>query len=349
MKNKKIRWLIFSISIALIGLVAMQFYWVNSSIVLKNEEFSRNIGRILHSVSNYLTLYEEASLTRVNSQESYLFIDDNAEEKILLSSVDTNYDYLMKESYVQNGEQIDIHTSEESGGVIISDSKERNVRHLPAFNQMDTEDQGWTFGSSGARPYRGISLNKEFRMRIEHKNTFIGQIGKSLRRVNSSEQLEKRIDSAFLDSLLHVGLLERGIDSDFEFGVFDGDGVYRFGNRDMASEALLASTYKSRLFINDLFYKPGYLQIYFPQMNRLVFRSSFGILLTSVFIVFVIIYIFFWTVKAIIIQEINSEIKNDFINNMTHELKTPISTISLAVEVLKDPIMAGEASCFLDI
>lgn len=133
--------------------------------------------------------------------------------------------------------------------------------------------------------------------------------------------------------------MENSIKSNFEFGVFDGDDIFRFGNRNIVSNDLIESPYVTRLFKNDLLTKPGYLKIYFPKEDYLVLSASFAILLTSIIIVFAIIYIFYWTVKSIIIQEKNSEIKNDFINNMTHELKTPIATISLAVEVLKDPMM----------
>ncbi|MFT5877643.1 MAG: two-component system phosphate regulon sensor histidine kinase PhoR, partial [Dokdonia sp.] len=342
MQNNIIKLLIFSIASAVIALIAMQYYWVQSSVDLRKEEFGRNVSDALKSVSDYLTRHEAASLIRAQEQNRYLFIDDNAEEKINAAGGDTSFDYKMVERYVRNGDQIEISFSEEKDGILVSDSKEMRDRELPTFgNSSDASNETWAFGSAGSKPYKGISLNKELQMRIEHKKAYIGEIEKSLRRINSIEELEVRIDSVFLDSLLHLAFFERGVRTDFEFGVFDGDGVYRFGNQESASTRLSESTYMTRLFKNDLIGKPGYLKIYFPKEKGFVLQSTLSMLLTSILVVLAIIGIFYWTVKAIITQKKNSEIKNDFINNMTHELKTPISTISLAVEVLNDPSMAN--------
>jgi two-component system phosphate regulon sensor histidine kinase PhoR len=345
MQNNIIKILIFSIASAVVALIAMQYYWVQSSVDLRKEEFGRNVSDALKSVSEYLTRHEAASLIKGQEQNRYLFIDDNAEEKINQAGGDTNYDYKMVERYVQDGDQIEVSISEEKDGVVVSDSKEILDREMPAFGKsVEGNNETWAFGSGGSKPYRGISLNKELQMRIEHKKAYIGEIEKSLRRINSIESLEDRIDSLFLDSLLHLALFERGIRTNFEFGVFDGEGVFRFGSELTASSKLEESTYRTRLFKNDLIGKPGYLKVYFPKEKGFVLRSTFSMLLTSILVVLAIIYIFYWTVKAIITQKKNSEIKNDFINNMTHELKTPISTISLAVEVLNDPAMASNES-----
>ncbi|MGB0391586.1 MAG: sensor histidine kinase [Salibacteraceae bacterium] len=345
MQNNIIKILIFSIASAVVALIAMQYYWVQSSVDLRKEEFGRNVSDALKSVSEYLTRYEAASQIKAREQNRYLFIDNNAEDKINQAGKDTNFEYMMVERYVRDGDQIQISISEEKDGVVVSDSKEILDQKLPTFGkEKEDSPETWAFGGGGTKPYKGISLNKELQMRIEHKKAFIGEIEKSLRQINSTEELEDRIDSLFLDSLLQLALFERGIRTNFEYGVFDGDGVFRFGSQLVASSKLEESTYMTRLFKNDLIGKPGYLKIFFPKEKGFVLRSTFSMLLTSILVVLAIIYIFYWTVKAIITQKKNSEIKNDFINNMTHELKTPISTISLAVEVLNDPSMAQNES-----
>ncbi len=340
MQNNIIRVLIVAIAVAVIALIGMQYYWVQSSVELRKEEFSRNVTDALKSVSDYLMRHEAASMIQAQEQNRYLFIDDNAEDKINLAGGDTNYEYMMVERYVQDGEQVQISISEEQDGIKISDTKETINKELPKFG-IEVDSEVWSFGNGGGRAYRGISLNKELETRIENKKAFIGEIAKSLTRINFSEKLEERIDSLFLDSILHLALFERGVKTKFQFGVFDENGIFRFGNRSDASEKLKESIYKTRLFKNDLVGKPGYLKVYFPKEKGFILKSTIFMLLTSLLVVLVIIYIFYWTVKAIIIQKKNSEIKNDFINNMTHELKTPISTISLAVEVLNDPAMSG--------
>jgi two-component system phosphate regulon sensor histidine kinase PhoR len=86
----------------------------------------------------------------------------------------------------------------------------------------------------------------------------------------------------------------------------------------------------------NVFMRPQYLSIYFPtETNHILYKLRF-ILLSSLLLIIMIIGSFYFTISTIFRQKKLSEIKNDFINNMTHEFKTPISTISLASEVLSD-------------
>ena len=337
MKNNRIKVLIFSIATAVIALIAMQYYWVHSSTVLRKDDFSRNAIEAIKSVSIYLERYEAASFLEAKEQERYLFIDEDAKEKINIGATDTSFDYMLVERLEQKGNEVNVTVEERKEGISTQDFSGTHKRNLPKFGIENQDD--WRFG--GTNPYKGISLNKELESRIEHNNAFLGEIAKSLKRINFTDKLEDRIDSLFLDSLLHLALYERGILTNFEFGVFDHLGKFRFGSKEKPSEKLIQSPYKTRLFRNDLLGKPGYLKIFFPKEKGFVLKSTMFMLITSLLVVIAIIYIFYWTVKAIIIQKMNSEIKNDFINNMTHELKTPISTISLAVEVLNDPVMAS--------
>jgi two-component system phosphate regulon sensor histidine kinase PhoR len=86
-----------------------------------------------------------------------------------------------------------------------------------------------------------------------------------------------------------------------------------------------------------VFSQPKFLSVFFPDQNKYLLRTMWLLLTVSALFILVIIFSFSFTVSTIIRQKKVSEIKNDFINNMTHELKTPISTISLACQALKDP------------
>jgi two-component system phosphate regulon sensor histidine kinase PhoR len=91
---------------------------------------------------------------------------------------------------------------------------------------------------------------------------------------------------------------------------------------------------------DNLFAAPKMLTVYFPNERGYIFRSMWGMLLLSAFFILTIILLFYYSISTIYRQKKLSEVKNDFINNMTHELKTPISTISLACEVLGDADIA---------
>ncbi|HWS00274.1 MAG TPA: HAMP domain-containing sensor histidine kinase, partial [Prolixibacteraceae bacterium] len=94
--------------------------------------------------------------------------------------------------------------------------------------------------------------------------------------------------------------------------------------------------YKTPLFYDQTSPKPHYLFVYFPEQHAEQIKAISNFVLPSMLLTVIIIGIFVFTLQIILRQKKLSQIKNDFINNMTHELKTPISTISLASQMLKD-------------
>jgi two-component system phosphate regulon sensor histidine kinase PhoR len=99
---------------------------------------------------------------------------------------------------------------------------------------------------------------------------------------------------------------------------------------------LIEKGYAFILFPEDLVREPDYLMLYFPNERGFLIKQMAGLLVISISLILIIIFSFTYTVFTIYRQKRLSEIKNDFINNMTHEFKTPISTISLACQALKD-------------
>lgn len=94
--------------------------------------------------------------------------------------------------------------------------------------------------------------------------------------------------------------------------------------------------YKTALFYDETSSSQNYLYIYFPEQHAKQIKAATDFVLPSLLLMLIIIGIFVFTLQIILRQKKLSQIKNDFINNMTHELKTPISTISLASQMLKD-------------
>lgn len=340
MQQNIIRALILSICIAVVAMVGIQYYWVHTSVELRKEEFLHDVNNALKSVSEYLEKFEAVDELKAHEQSRYLFIDSDVESKITSSGGDTSYDYLMVEKLIQNGDKVEVELTEERNGQVINSQSNTEEAPKPTLGTSSSDTEGMDEGLAS----ESFALDYELREQIANKEAFIGEIAKSLRKINLNEKLEHRIDSTMLDSLIALALSERGIDTEFEFGVYDAKFMFRFGRPAFPHDNLLNTPFKTRLFKHAVIGKPGYLMVRFPKERKFILRNSGFMLLTSIIVVLAIIYIFYWTVKAIIDQKRNSEIKNDFINNMTHELKTPISTISLAVEVLNDPVMAKNES-----
>ncbi|HEX7585260.1 MAG TPA: HAMP domain-containing sensor histidine kinase [Prolixibacteraceae bacterium] len=150
--------------------------------------------------------------------------------------------------------------------------------------------------------------------------------------------IEDRIEASTLNRFIKTELKKQGINLDFRYAVktFSG-GQERliFGDKNFNSKQ--QKDYNTLLFPNDLDeLKPNYLFVYFPKQNTFLLKET-GILVIPTFVLTaMLIGIFVFTILIILRQKKLSNIKNDFINNMTHELKTPISTISLASQMLRD-------------
>lgn len=140
-----------------------------------------------------------------------------------------------------------------------------------------------------------------------------------------------------LDSIISRELNIRGIDTRFEFGIYKPENeAYLIEKSPNYRKELFDKGYAFPLFQSDIFTPPEYLLIAFPNEQRFLLTELWGMLLISLVLIIVIVYSFSYTITIIFRQKRLSEMKNDFINNMTHEFKTPIATISLACEAMND-------------
>ncbi len=149
--------------------------------------------------------------------------------------------------------------------------------------------------------------------------------------------LKQRIDSLELRNRLDESFRSRGINLDFSFAALtsdEGKTVLVAGDPDLSLTK--KGVYPSHLFPNDINEKANWLHVYFPRKSGYILKDT-GITIIPLFILTsLLVAIFTFTILIILRQKKLSMIKNDFINNMTHELKTPISTISLASQILED-------------
>ena len=169
----------------------------------------------------------------------------------------------------------------------------------------------------------------------------------TMMRTVSNKPLEHRIDFGKLGGDLKSELLDNGIDIPFHFTVSTGYGreVYRCSDYEEAGEE---NSYIRELFPEDPPAKMGFLKVHFPTMDDYIF-SSVKFMIPALIFTVVLLVTFIFTIVVIFRQKKLTEIKNDFINNMTHEFKTPISTISLAAQMLKDSTVAKSPQMFQHI
>lgn len=143
-----------------------------------------------------------------------------------------------------------------------------------------------------------------------------------------------RVDSGMLDAYLTEALHRNGINIPFHFRVMDSNGAEVFRCIDYDSVGI-ANRYSMTLFRNDPSNRMGVVEVHFPTMHEYI-MGALGNMFPVMLFTFLIILVFWYTTYQLARQKKVSEMKNDFINNMTHEFKTPLASISLAAEMLSD-------------
>ncbi len=160
----------------------------------------------------------------------------------------------------------------------------------------------------------------------------------------NSRPVEERVTFDKTADLLHKEFTERDLNISYEFGVTSELGEVIFASPGFANMTPKA-TYVTDLFPQDPGYgKQYFLNLYIPSQSELLRGKLWVQLLASIGLILIITITFTANLLIIFRQKRFSEMKNDFVNNITHELKTPITTISLAAQMLSDPHISDKES-----
>ena len=161
---------------------------------------------------------------------------------------------------------------------------------------------------------------------------------------SSEKDFRERLDTDYLEQELEANLRFNGIDVPFHYRIFSSDGIelYRCDDYDPKGEEY---SYKQTLFRNDPTGKMGLVSVHFPDQNKFILGVADTVVLAMIFTL-ILFVAFLVTVYLIVRQKKVSEMKNDFIHNMTHEFKTPISTISIAAQMLSDKTIQKPAEMY---
>jgi two-component system phosphate regulon sensor histidine kinase PhoR len=161
-----------------------------------------------------------------------------------------------------------------------------------------------------------------------------------MQRLFAAEQapMQERLDSINVDSILGATLGAAGIDMDYAYGVVSEVNDSLVLSRPAGfEEAVKSSDLKTRLFPQDVFAAPTSLRIHFPERETYLWAQIAPLVTAEVVFMLIIIACFAYTIRTILRQKRFSRLLVDFINNMTHEFKTPISTVALASEAIARP------------
>lgn len=192
-----------------------------------------------------------------------------------------------------------------------------------------------------------IQLDQRVTQQIFKKAKFINEMMIEAFRNNVYQHPDERIDLIFLDSVIRDELANDNLPKDYQFMITDEEGIpvqFKTSSQHYSSQLDTTKTQSASLFPGNILDDNLHLHLFFPNKSGFIFKEMWGSLLASLTLVVLIIVALIFQFKTILAQSKLSEMKNDFISNMTHEFKTPISTIALACEAMNDKDMVGEKS-----
>ena len=221
----------------------------------------------------------------------------------------------------------------------------KQVRDL--FNPQTKQIQGTKSAVS-------IQLDERVLKQIFKKARFVNEMMVEAFRYNVYEEPEKRIDLDFLDSVIYHELKSDELPLNYEIMIMNDEGkalpfklkslksIKSCQSHNYSTELDTLKTANVILFPSNTLDEMLKLHIYFPSKGSFLLKEMWGSMSISLLLMFLIIIALVFMFKTILTQKKLSELRSDFISNMTHEFKTPISTISLACQAMSDPDMMGE-------
>jgi two-component system phosphate regulon sensor histidine kinase PhoR len=326
MSRRVIIILIVFMVLVMSSLILVQTNSIFKALEIKEEQFDTAVKSALIQVSNRLELEELSVLAEydqnlISQRNSGIFPGSSKpsiSETLNQPSAKLSFRYSQHKSENKITEELKIDYTNPP-------KEEKNERGRPGDypNAFDVIHDYNSFVSQG------------YEERLDQKARMLALQTQAA--LNSELPIEDRINASTLGRSIKMELKRQGINLDFRHAVKTfPQGKERFVSGDKNYNSNQQNEYRIVLFPNDENPKPNWLYVYFPKQNTFLLKET-GILVIPTFVLTaLLIGIFVFTILIILKQKKLSNIKNDFINNMTHELKTPISTISLASQMLRD-------------
>ena len=294
-------WLIcLLVCIAFIALLYLQGSYANTMVKMREEQFNENVWRSLDQASREL---EKA--------ETYRYLQSVLSE----------------------------HESEKREEIVIPDSF-RVPHHLLPLDTISPTAAGMTFGSIGMNKYNRMAetisnLQRQVREAYIYEQGVLDEVILAVMYTASEQRFQDRLNPAVLDGFLRNALQGNGITLPFHFIVYTSDGREVYRCEDYTEVDDDTDSYQQTLFRSDPMGQMGTVVIHFPDQKQYI-RGIASYVAPAMGFTIILLITSLITIYLIVRQKRISEMKNDFVHNMTHEFKTPISTISIAAQMLAD-------------
>jgi two-component system phosphate regulon sensor histidine kinase PhoR len=380
MNKKFFAGIIILMGVSILGIIAVQLIWMNNAIQVKNELFNRSVNEALNNTVNKLEdlhnfgivnhmVFDFDSLEWMNEMNDDIIriapppppvFDNNStpnppnpvhvirqkkpgdKNTRIEIKVDRSphkkgaFSYQIETNTKTDNEKSNFEDVRKSGNAVFivnSDTIVSDIDSLYKISQIKIDSFLTTLDSVAI-------FQPDISKRAQQKGTRLKRIAD--RAISEFETWDvRKIDEEQLQSVLEEELLNRDIPIEFEYAIIQDSSI--ISEKPVAdSLQLLETEFQVKLYPNDIFQKNLQLALFFPGRDSFVYRSLNWLLLLSFLFSLIILLTFALSVFYILRQKKISEMKSDFINNMTHEFKTPIATISVATDSITNPKVVND-------
>lgn len=325
-------------SIALAGLAIFQVQHLRELLSIRQKQFDSNVMQSLHEAASLLENRESAQL--INNVLSI-------EADSVLNATSLLHDSIKLLLEAIHSPQIKINIPKHNFKYHFKHDSLGFFQHFEYSEQLEKEREQ----ASEAKRHAGetaIELKVEaLKDRLSKKEKQISIVMKKMEQeaLFPRENIRSRLDAKEIEKTLTASLQNRGVKIPYSYAIVNGENdSILISNDSNAISKTKEPVYSTQLFPNDIIPENNFLKVWFPQKSMFLFSLSDFNLFSSFIFILMVMVCFAYTLMTLIKQKKLSDMKSDFINNMTHELKTPIATISVAADALRDTApVANEA------
>ncbi|WP_423819121.1 HAMP domain-containing sensor histidine kinase [Salinimicrobium sp. TIG7-5_MAKvit] len=324
--NKKIFFLLVVLmSLSLTGIIFVQGFWIKNTVESKEKQFSFNAKQILRRVANEVENKElenyyfamQELVDSLGAQADSAIINEIFEEQQEFSD-DV---YLSSQGSLE--EDFKLSTAFLDASVDTVQFKKLINRKVSKLVENDSMNENML--STTGR------INRIFRMKDVEKEF----IRSTVSEYTSRKPLHERVSRSYLEDLIQTELSNRGMNTSFEYGIYGNGLATKVQSDNFELDA--RTTYRVPIFTSGNSSNNYQLFVNFTEKKQVVLSSITLMAALSIIFTLIIVIAYSSALSQLIRQRQISEIKTDFINNMTHEFKTPIATINLALDAIKNP------------
>ncbi|MDR1381508.1 MAG: HAMP domain-containing histidine kinase [Tannerella sp.] len=321
--KKSMIWMLTGVmAFAFIGLLFLQVQYVITIFKANNEQFESTVRRSLEKVSRELE-YEETRISLENVR---------------------GHDFMYKNPPDQQNisHRIKMHQlmEQDSSGSI------KSIEEIEVTSQRMQRPQEKTSKSTIIETSE--KLQNDTKERYFRQKAILDDVVFWLTQTGYLTPIEKRVDFKSLQNAIKTEFVNNGLNLPFVLMVVSNSEQVVYQSEMLTKSPKSSEIITQVIFPGDPPSKHNYIKVYFPTKGDYL-SESVSFLVPSIIFSIILLITFAITIFTIFRQKKLSEMKNDFINNMTHELKTPVSTISIAVQMMKDADISKSPEVFRHI